>query len=413
MKDSHNFKPELVAPAQDWSSLKQLSGLADAVYFGVQQFNMRAKARNFNLEDIPNITKFCKNNNMKSYLCTNILIYDSELEQLYNLIRKAKENKIDAIIAHDFASINFAKKIGINFHISTQANVSNIEAARYYESLGAESIVLARELSLTQIKEIKSNLNRVKAECFVHGSLCTAISGRCYLSATLYNDSRQSANRGNCSQPCRRSWTVIDDMNNQLVYDGEMFLNAKDLRMIEYIPELIDIQIDAFKIEGRMKDSLYTYIVTKCYREAIDSFFEGDYTPNKIKYWIKELSKVFNRGFHTGFFFGRPTPAEIERKRRGNVSPYKKEYIGKILAYDKKSKSANISLEHLKHPLVLGSEIIIESKESSHIEKLNKIILKGKKVKMILPNAESVIKVNIPIKSEVCCKDKIYILTLN
>ena len=245
----------------------------------------------------------------------------------------------------------------MKIHISTQANVSNIEAAKFYEELGAERIILARELSLKQIKLIKHLLSKTKIECFVHGSMCTSISGRCYFSATICDSEEYSANRGNCIQPCRREWRVIDDEKNEFIYNGQMFLNAKDLCMIEYIPELIDANIDAFKIEGRMKDPFYIKTVTECYREAIDSFFNGTYKKEKIVNWLKRLSIVYNRGFHTGFYFQRPTIEDIELEKRGNVSQYKKKYLGKILSYDGNSKTANVLLESLEFPLKVGEEI--------------------------------------------------------
>ena len=371
-------RPELLAPCQDWDSLKIISGIPNAIYFGVEKYNMRAKAKNFKRIDLKKIVEFCHNQNppMNVYLTTNILVYDSELQDLENLISEAKESDIDAIIAHDLATIRIAKRNNMKFHISTQANVSNIEAAKFYEELGAESIILARELSLKQIKLIKHLLSKSKIECFVHGSMCTSISGRCYFSATICDSEEYSANRGNCVQPCRREWRVIDDEKNEFIYNGQMFLNAKDLCMIEYIPELIDANIDAFKIEGRMKDPLYIKTVTECYREAIDSFFNGTYKKEKIANWLKRLSIVYNRGFHTGFYFQRPTIEDIELEKRGNVSNYKKNYLGKILSYDKNSKSATVLLESLEFPLKLGDEIIIIGPKTYTIETIKKMIYK-------------------------------------
>jgi len=311
-------------------------GLADAIYFGVKNYNMRAKAKNFNRAEIGSVVKFCHKQKppIKAYLTTNILIYDNELEDLENLIALAKKGNIDGIIAHDLAVIRFAKKKGVKFHISTQANVSNVESAKFYEALGAEMIILARELSLKQIRLIKHHLNKTKIECFVHGSMCTSISGRCYLSATICDSEEFSANRGNCVQPCRREWRVIDDEKNEFIYDGQMFLNAKDLCLIEWIPELIKANIDAFKIEGRMKDPIYIETVASCYREAIDSYFDSTFSKEKVQDWLNRLNQVYNRGFHTGFYFQRPTIEDVELERRGNVSPYKKHYLGRILSFD-------------------------------------------------------------------------------
>ncbi|MFX1294628.1 MAG: peptidase U32 family protein [Promethearchaeota archaeon] len=406
------MKPELVVPAQDWNSLKIIVGLADAVYFGVQDYNMRANAKNFLREDLKDVLDYCHSRkpSIKAYLTTNILIYDSELQDLEKLLDQAKKVGIDAIITHDLATIRFAKKLNLPFHISTQANISNTESAKFFEELGAERIILARELSLKQIKLIKHHLKTTEIECFVHGSMCTSISGRCYLSATLCDSEEYSANRGNCIQPCRREWRVIDDENNELLYNGQMFLNTKDLCMIEHIPELIEANIDAFKIEGRMKDPLYIKTVSECYREAIDSHFEGTFTKPKVTNWIERLSKVYNRGFHTGFYFHRPTLEDIELEKRGNISPYKKHYLGKVLTFDPISKTANVLLESLEVPLKLGDEIIIIGDNTYQIEKINKMIFKGEKIKSIARKRYSdPVKINLRIDN---CEenDKIYIL---
>ncbi|MFW9821617.1 MAG: peptidase U32 family protein [Candidatus Thorarchaeota archaeon] len=407
------YRPELLAPVQDWKSLESIRKLADAIYFGVQNYNMRIKARNFERKDLNKIVEICHNQDppVKVYLTTNILIYDSELQDLEQLISEAKEAGIDAIIAHDLAAINIAKKNRMQFHVSTQANVSNIEAARFYEHLGAERIILARELSLKQIKLIKQLLTRTKIECFIHGSMCTSISGRCYFSATIGNTEEQSANRGNCTQPCRREWRVIDDQSNEFIYDGQMFLNAKDLCMIEYIPELIEAKIDSFKIEGRMKDPLYIKTVTRCYKDAIDAYYHNSYTEEKVSAWLNRLSSVFNRGFHTGFYFHKPTIEDIELERRGNISQHKKHYIGKIVSYNETSKSANVLLENLEHPLKLGDQIIIEGKSTYRIETLRKMIYKGEKIKSIVRKRYTVpVKFNLRLNSSVEPNDKIFLL---
>ena len=406
-------RPELLVPVQNWNSLEFVKDLADAIYFGVQNFNMRIKAKNFNRTDLNKVVDFCHNQDppMRTYLTTNILIYDSELQDLENLISEAKESGIDAIIAHDIAAIRIAKKNNIEFHISTQANVSNIETAKFFEELGAERIILARELSLKQIRLIKQSLTKTKIECFIHGSMCTSISGRCYFSATIGNSEKDSANRGNCTQPCRREWRVIDDEKNEFIYDGQMFLNAKDLCMIEYIPELIEAKIDAFKIEGRMKDPLYIKTVCECYKEALDAYFNNTYSKEKIKIWVKRLSSVFNRGFHTGFYFHKPTIEEIELEKRGNVSPYKKHYIGKVLSYDENSKSANVLLESLEIPLRIGDEIIIEGSETYLVETIRKMIYKGEKIKSIARKRYTdPVKINLRLNKGVNSNDRIFIL---
>ncbi|MFX0074322.1 MAG: peptidase U32 family protein [Candidatus Hermodarchaeota archaeon] len=374
---------------------------------------MRAKAKNFERDDISSVVSFCHKLKppIKAYLTTNILIYDNELEDLEHLITLAKKSNIDAIIAHDLAAIQFAKQKGLKFHISTQANVSNVESAKFYESLGAERIILARELSLNQIKLIKHHLNKTKIECFVHGSMCASISGRCYLSALICDSDEGSANRGKCVQPCRREWRVIDDENNEILYDGQMFLNAKDLCMIEYIPELIKANIDAFKIEGRMKDPLYIETVASCYREAIDSYFNSTFSEQKVQDWLARLSKVYNRGFHTGFYFERPTIEDVELEQRGNVSPFKKHYLGRVLSFDKSSMTANILVEIKEFNLKLGDEIIITGDDTYHHQPIKHMVYKGENIKNIYKKRyDNPFKVNLRLNKAVKKEDKIYIV---
>ena len=408
--------PELLAPAQNWHSLKLLKGIADAIYFGVEEYNMRAKADNFKRGELKKIANFCHDHEpkMKAYLCTNILVYNNELPDLESLISEAKAAGIDAIIAHDIAAIQVAKKFQIDYQISTQANVSNIESARFYEGLGAQRIILARELSLKQIGEIKKSLKNLEIECFVHGAMCTSISGRCYLSTTVCDSEEFSANRGKCVQPCRRRWRVIDDDNNELIYDGQRFLNSKDLCMIEYIPELIKTNIDSFKIEGRMKDPLYAKTVVACYREAIDSYRDGTYTSEKVKGWLKRLSKVFNRGFHTGFYFHRPTIEDVELEDMGNISPYKRIQIGKVLSFHENSMTANILIEKKGIPLKSGTEVLLKGMDTYHFENVKKIFIRGEEVKEIVrKEVDGPQKVNVLLSDKVAPEEKIFLLVKN
>lgn len=411
MKQNASNLPELLAPVQNWKTLKFVSNIPDSVYFGLENFNMRIKADNFKKNELPKIAEYCHSLEppLKVYLCTNILIYNSELKELKEIITKAKKADIDAIIAHDIAAIQYAREIGIDFHISTQANISNYISAQYFENLGAERLILAREVSLNQIKEIKNHLKNTKIECFVHGSMCTSISGRCYFSATIKDSSKYSANRGTCVQPCRREWTLIDDQNNELIYDGKMFLNAKDLCMIEYIPKLIEANIDAFKIEGRMKDPLYVKTVSECYKEAIISYYNNTFTQEKIEKWKKRLSEVYNRGFHTGFYFQRPTYQDIQLQERGNVSAWKKEYFGKVISYNSNSKTANILVENNNIRVENGDLLIIENDENFKLDKIEKIIIKGEVMESfnLEPNDRS-IPINITLKSDVNPDDKIF-----
>jgi putative protease len=406
-------KPELLAPVQDWKTLTFIKNIPDAIYFGVNNYNMRQQAQNFAEEDLPEIASYCHSLNppLKAYLCTNILIYNSELDKLENLIKKANEADIDAIIAHDLAAIQFAKKYHIPFHVSTQANVSNIISAKLFEEMGAERIILARELSLKQINEISRELEETPIECFIHGAMCTSISGRCYFSATIKNSEHFSANRGNCIQSCRRQWRVFDDQSNEFIYDGQMFLNAKDLCMIEHIPELIRANIDAFKIEGRMKNPLYVKTVASCYRDAINSYYEGTYLKEKVENWLEELSKVYNRGFHTGFYFHQPTAEDIQLTKRGNISHFKKEYIGSVLSYNKATKTANIVIERKGITMNVGDKLIIEGDLTYTLEIVRNLLLKGKGLKSIKRKKDAPPKkINITLANEVLPEDKVYLV---
>ena len=357
MLDTANKKVELMAPLKNFKSLNAVVSKADAVYFGIEAFNMRMFSDNFRLEELNNIVKKCHNNNIKAYMTTNIIIYENEFDLLNIILDKAVEAEIDAVIIHDIGAIEIVKEKGLPFHISTQANISNSRSAKFYEDLGAQRLILARELSLKQIKEIKSKIKKAEIETFVHGAQCTSISGRCYFSAETCESQEYSANRGRCVQPCRRRWRVYDDQSNEFLYDGVFFINAKDLCLIEHIPELIEAKIDAFKIEGRMRDPIYIEETTSCYKEAIDAYYDNTFTQEKVKGWLTRLSKVYNRGFSTGFYFERPKGSEIQREFDGNLSNYKKVEIGKVLSYYSEKKAAKILLTAGK--LKLKDEIFI------------------------------------------------------
>ena len=348
---------KLLAPLKNHKSLSAVLGKADAVYFGIESFNMRMYSDNFKLDELNKIVKTCHNDNIKAYLTTNVVIYENEWPLLEKILDKAVEAEIDAVIIHDIGAIRLVKEKGLQFHISPQANFSNSQTALFYELLGAERLILARELSLEQIKEIKNKVKKTEIETFVHGAQCTSISGRCYFSAEVCGSQNYSANRGKCVQPCRRKWSVYDDQDNKFLYDGVFFINSKDLCMIEYIPSLIEAEIDSFKIEGRMRDPIYIEETTSCYREAIDAYYENNYSREKVSNWLLRLNKVYNRGFSTGFYFGLPTGSEIQRETDGNISNFKKIEIGKVLNYFPEKKAAKILLT--SGNLKLNDEIFI------------------------------------------------------
>jgi putative protease len=406
-----NKRVELMAPLKNYKSLNAVIGKTDAVYFGVESLNMRMYSDNFKLDDLGSIVKTCHNNNIHAYLTTNIIIYENELPLLEQILDKAVEAEIDAVIVHDIGAIQFAKERGLNFHISTQANISNSQSALFYESTGAQRLILARELLLDQIKEIKQKVKKAEIETFVHGAQCTSVSGRCYFSAELCQSQGYSANRGKCVQPCRRKWRVYDDQNNELLYDGIFFINAKDLCMIEHIPKLIEAKIDAFKIEGRMRDPIYIEEATSCYKEAIESYYENTFTKEKVKEWVKRLKKVYNRGFSTGFYFGLPTGNEIQREHDGNISDYNKVEIGKVLNYFPEKKAAKILLT--SGSLKLKDEIFIIGTHTGTFlrQEINSIQIKQKRNLTETPTVSSKderITIGITVDSLVKKNDKIF-----
>ncbi|MCP4761340.1 MAG: U32 family peptidase [archaeon] len=371
-------KPELLVPLNDWKSLSPQTKIldnGDAFYFGLKQkFSMRARAGNFSIDELPKLSKKIHSHDKKAYLCTNIVIYNDEINELAEIIQHAKNSGIDAIICHDLAAITIAKEIGIPFHISTQANVSNLRSAIFYESLGAERIILARELHLEQIKQIIKDVH-IPIEAFIHGAMCTAISGRCYFSAELVNyDQEFSANRGKCAQPCRRNYTFDGEEGEKIDYEpiSGMFFNTKDLCMIEHIDKLIEANIASFKIEGRIRDPLYISETSSCYREIIDSYFEGNYSQEIIDICLERLKRVYNRGFHTGFYFSVPNSDNIERNIRGNVSKWKKHLIGKVINYYRKSSA--VEIEIYTGQIEIGQDIIFENEaDFYHKQKLKSI----------------------------------------
>ena len=411
MIDTSRKRVELMVPLKNYKSLNAVLSKADAVYFGIESFNMRMYSDNFRLEELNKIVKTCHDHNINAYLTTNVVIYENEFPLLEQILDKAVEAEIDAVIIHDIGAIQLVKEKGLDFHISTQANISNSQTALFYESLGAGRLILARELSLEQIKEIKNKLSIAEIETFIHGAQCTSISGRCYFSAEICQSQDYSANRGKCIQPCRRKWRVYDDQNNELIYDGVFFINAKDLCMIEHIPKLIEGDIDAFKIEGRMRDPIYIEETTSCYREAIDAYYENNFTQEKVKNWLNRLNKVYNRGFSTGFYFGLPKGSEIQREFDGNISDHKKIEIGKVLNYFPEKKAAKILLTSGK--LKLNDEIfIIGTHTDTYLrQEISSIQIKQKKnltETPIVTSKKNRIAVGIIVDNPVKKNDKIF-----
>ncbi len=399
---SNHRKPELMAPAGDWTMLRTaVKAGADAVYFGVDKLNMRAKAKNFSVDELSEISRFCRTKKVKTYLTLNTIVFEDELAEAEQIIKAAKNAKVDRIICSDLAVAELCNKNKIPFCISTQSSISNSLAASVYKKLGAVRIVLARECSLEEIKKIKKNTD-LEIEAFIHGAMCIAVSGRCFMSHHLFG---QSANRGECIQPCRREYEVYDTAANKSLLIGDDYvLSPKDLCTIEFIDQLIEAGIDSFKIEGRKRAPEYVAATVSVYRKAIDLYFKKKLTIEKKKEFLKELETVYNRGFSTGFYFGKPS-SEDYAGVEGSKATTRKVYVGRVLNYFKKPKAAHILLESGK--LKVNDKILIIGETTGLLEvTLDKIIVEEKSSK----SAQKGDEVTFVISELVRRNDKVYLV---
>ena len=345
-------KIELMAPAGSFESLQAaLDNGADSVYFGVEQLNMRARSSiNFTLDDLQEISRRCKQKNVRTYLTLNTIIYDHDLSIIKTLLDKAKEADITAVIAMDQAVIAYARQIGMEVHISTQINITNIETVKFY-ALFADTMVMSRELSLRQIKKICEQVERdqvkgpsgnlVEIEIFGHGALCMAVSGKCYLSLHSHNS---SANRGACKQNCRKKYTVIDQESGfEIELDNEYMMSPKDLCTLDFLDQVIDTGAKVLKIEGRGRAPEYVATVIRTYREAIDAYYEGTYTKEKVEKWMEALATVYNRGFWGGYYLGQKLGEWSGVP--GSQATQKKVYIGKAMHFFPKTSISEFKIE--------------------------------------------------------------------
>ncbi len=366
-------KIEITAPVGTWESvITAIHAGADSVYFGVGVLNMRAHSSvNFSLRDLEKITKICREHGVRTYLTMNTIIYDKEVMLMKKMIDSAKKNGISAIIASDQAVIQYARSVGMNIHMSTQTNISNLEAVKYWSQY-ADVMVTARELSLTQVASITRAIKRnkikgasgesVRIEIFAHGALCMAISGKCYLSLDQYN---ASANRGSCYQLCRRPYKVTDsDGEVELEVDNEYIMSPKDLCTIGFLDKILTAGVSILKIEGRGRSPEYVKTVVECYREAATAVEEGTYSQEKVSGWLKRLERVYNRGFWDGYYLGRKMGEWSEK--HGSVATEYKEYVGKITNYFKKLKVAEIKME--SGHLAPGDRVYIQGPTTGVIE---------------------------------------------
>lgn len=355
---------EIMAPVGSYESLvAAVQGGADAVYFGIEGLNMRANsANNFTIDDLHKIAEYCHENGLKSYLTVNTVIYDNDVAVMRKIIEAAKEARISAIIASDMAAILYARSIGVEVHISTQVNISNSDAVRFYSQY-ADVVVLARELNLEQVYNIHQNIIKedirgphgelVRIEMFCHGALCMAVSGKCYMSLHEMN---RSANRGACGQICRRSYTVTDrDTGEQLDIENKYIMSPKDLKTIHFMNKMIDAGVRVFKIEGRARGPEYVRTAVSCYNEAINSYIEGSFSEEKIADWDARLTTIFNRGFWDGYYLGQRLGEWTSKY--GSSATKIKVYAAKGIRYFSKIGVAEFQME--AGELHVGDEVII------------------------------------------------------
>ncbi len=406
---------ELLAPAGSYESLMAaIQGGANAVYFGIEQLNMRARSSaNFTKEDLPEIVRIARENKLKAYLTINTVIYNHELILMREIVDLAKEHGVTAIIVSDQAVLDYARKTGVKVHLSTQLNISNTDSLRFYSNF-ADVVVLARELDLEQVKEISKAIELedlrgpsgelIKIEMFVHGALCMAISGKCYLSLHEHN---HSANRGDCFQVCRRSYTVTDkERGNELDIDQQYIMSPKDLSTIHFLNKVLDAGVTVLKIEGRARSPEYVKTVTSCYNEAIQACVDNDFDKTKIEGWKHRLSSVFNRGFWDGYYLGQRLGEWSEVY--GSEATTKKSYIGKATNYFDKIGVAEFLIE--AGELSVGDEILIIGPTTGVVE------TKVEELRVDLVNVDKSgrgEKCSIPLPELIRRSDKLYKLTSN
>lgn len=401
---------EIMAPVGSYESLTAaIQGGADAVYFGIGHLNMRSKSTaNFTLEDLRNISAICRENSIRSYITLNTVVFDEEMDDMHSVVDAAVNEKIDAIIASDQAVIQYANKAGIGVHMSTQTNITNTEAVKYYAQF-ADVMVTARELELNQVKAITEAIERqqikgpsgrpVQIEVFAHGALCMAVSGKCYLSLDNFNS---SANRGKCLQLCRRPYHVFDrDGEVELQIDNQYIMSPKDLKTIDFIDKILDAGVRVLKIEGRGRSPEYVKTVTKCYREAVNAVLNGTFSKEKLETWNSELGTVYNRGFWEGYYLGRKMGEWSEK--HGSQATRKKVYVGKIMNYYSKIGVAEVKVE--AQPISVGEEMLILGTTTGvHNETVKEIWLEEKKVEQTVKGDLCTIPVSIPLRPS----DKLY-----
>lgn len=401
---------EIMSPVGSYESLMAaIQGGANSVYFGVGELNMRSRsASNFTIEDLRNIVSIAKEHKLRTYLTLNTIIYNDELDYMKKVVDAAKESGLSAIIASDLSVISYARSKGVEIHLSTQCNITNIEAVKFFSQY-ADVIVTARELSLDKVKQITQFIEQnnikgpsgrlVEIECFVHGALCMAVSGKCYISL---DNANKSANRGACLQYCRRPYKVTDlDGETELVIDNKYIMSPKDLKTIDFLDKVLDSGVRVLKIEGRGRSAEYVKTVTKVYKEAVKAYFDGNFTQENKDKWNSELKSVYNRGFWDGYYLGQTVGQWTERY--GSQATKVKEFIGTVTNYFKNIGVAEVRQE--TGELSIGDNIIIMGSTTGVYEDTIK------EIRVDLKKVEKSVKgdmFSIPTKEIIRRGDKLY-----
>ena len=406
---------EIMAPVGSRESLAAaIQAGANSIYFGIGQLNMRSHSANhFDINDLHEIAETCKAHGIKTYLTVNTIIYDEDMESMCQIIDAAKVADISAVIASDVAVLVYCRQVGVEVHLSTQLNITNVESLKFYAQF-ADVTVLARELNMTQVKHIYDEITNqnicgpmgkpVRIEMFCHGALCMAVSGKCYMSL---HEANRSANRGQCVQICRRSYTATDnETGHQLEIDNKYLMSPKDLKTVRFIDKMIDAGVRVFKIEGRARGPEYVYTVVSCYREAIQAVLEGTFTEEKKDKWDERLATVFNRGFWDGYYQGQ-TMGEWN-KNYGSLATEKKVLVGKVTKYFSKIGVAEIAVEAASFKK--GDKLLITGTTTGAM------YLDAKEIRYELDaveEAEQGWRVSIPVPDKVRPNDKFFKLVKN
>ncbi|MBF1394539.1 MAG: U32 family peptidase [Prevotella histicola] len=401
---------EIMAPVGSRESLAAaIQAGANSVYFGIGKLNMRSHSANhFTIDDLNEIAETCKAHGIQTYLTVNTVIYGEDITTMHEIIDAAKAANITAVIASDVAVMMYCRQVGVEVHLSTQLNISNIDALKFYAQF-ADVAVLARELNMDQVKEIHEQIQKqnicgpkgepIRIEMFCHGAFCMAISGKCYMSL---HDANRSANRGECVQICRRSYTVTDnETGNQLEIDNKYIMSPKDLKSVRFIDKMMDAGVRVFKIEGRARGPEYVHTVVSCYKEAIESVLDGTFTEEKKDKWDERLSTVFNRGFWDGYYQGQKMGEWT--KEYGNKATEKKVLIGKVMKYFSRLGVAEIAVE--ANTFAKGEKLLITGNTTGAM------FLNADEIRYDLKPvevAEQGWRVSIPVPDKVRPNDKLF-----